>query len=467
MGKILGNYIMPHPPIMLPEIGKGEDKKIIETKNACHKIGKEIEELEPEVIVVITPHGPVFRDAVAITRLEKIKGDFGAFGEPEIKFDKNINISLTDEIISNADEYGIPIVPITMDSQKTYRIDGKLDHGSMVPLYFVDKEYKNYELVHITYGAISKYDLYKLGTAIKKAIEDENYNVVIIASGDLSHRLSNDGPYEYNPMGTEFDKQIIELMKLGDVNGIMNMDNNLIEEAGECGLRSFYILLGTMEGCDISGELLSYEGPFGVGYGVMKFSLNKSENGFSLAKLLENRKAKIKKNRERENEYVRLARESLEYYLINRKYIGIPDYATEEMTRDKRGAFVSLKKEGELRGCIGTILPTTQCVAEEIIRNAVEAGEHDLRFNPVELDELDDIVFSVDILMPPVEAKKEELDPRKYGVIVTKGGRRGLLLPDLEGVNSVDEQLKIALSKGGIAPLENYSIEKFEVIRHR
>lgn len=135
------------------------------------------------------------------------------------------------------------------------------------------------------------------------------------------------------------------------------------------------------------------------------------------------------------------------------------------MREVKRGVFVSLKKCGELRGCIGTIFPVTNSVAEEIIRNAIEAGVNDPRFYRVEEHELMDIDISVDVLTEPEEADKEDLDPRKYGVIVKDNGKTGLLLPDLQGVNTIEEQLSIALQKAGITS-EEYTIEKFEVIRH-
>lgn len=137
------------------------------------------------------------------------------------------------------------------------------------------------------------------------------------------------------------------------------------------------------------------------------------------------------------------------------------------MKRDKRGVFVSLKKSGELRGCIGTIYPTTDSIADEIIRNAIAAGIDDPRFEKVEETELKDIDFSVDVLTHPEPAVKEELNPKEYGVIVSSRGKKGLLLPNLEGVDTVEEQLEISLRKAGIANSENYNIEKFMVIRHK
>jgi AmmeMemoRadiSam system protein A len=183
-------------------------------------------------------------------------------------------------------------------------------------------------------------------------------------------------------------------------------------------------------------------------------------------KIEELKKSLYEKKLKAKDLYVRLAWESLAYYLTSgRELEYIPDYVTNEMREIKRGVFVSLKKGGELRGCIGTILPVTNSVAEEIIRNAIEAGVNDPRFYRVEEHELMDIDISVDVLTEPEEADKEDLDPRKYGVIVKDNGKTGLLLPDLQGVNTIEEQLSIALQKAGITSGE-YTIEKFEVIRH-
>jgi AmmeMemoRadiSam system protein A len=138
------------------------------------------------------------------------------------------------------------------------------------------------------------------------------------------------------------------------------------------------------------------------------------------------------------------------------------------MTKKKAGVFVSLKKHGELRGCIGTIAPVTDSIAEEIIRNAVSACAEDPRFDPVSKDELDELVYSVDLLSPaePIPSA-DMLDPVKYGVIVTSGHKRGLLLPNLEGVDTIEQQIEIAMRKAGIHKNESYTLERFEVVRHK
>ena len=139
-----------------------------------------------------------------------------------------------------------------------------------------------------------------------------------------------------------------------------------------------------------------------------------------------------------------------------------------ELFSTRSGAFVSLKKDGHLRGCIGTIVPTCDSLAEEICANAISAGCRDPRFNPVEAAELDELVYDVDVLSEPEDiAGPEELDPKRYGVIVSCGGRRGLLLPDLDGVDTVEEQVRIAAQKGGIDPTEpDVTYQRFTVTRH-
>jgi len=162
----------------------------------------------------------------------------------------------------------------------------------------------------------------------------------------------------------------------------------------------------------------------------------------------------------------KLAKATIEEYVKNKNILTPPsDHAA--MT-GRAGVFVSLKKHGELRGCIGTFMPTKESVAEEIITNAISAATKDPRFSPVDASELDDLDYSVDVLTEPEQINgKDELDPIKYGVIVKNGERRGLLLPDLEGVDTPDEQISIAAMKAGIHDGETIDLYRFEVKRYK
>ncbi|HHE47922.1 MAG TPA: AmmeMemoRadiSam system protein A [Candidatus Acetothermia bacterium] len=164
--------------------------------------------------------------------------------------------------------------------------------------------------------------------------------------------------------------------------------------------------------------------------------------------------------------YVGLARRAIEEYVRSRRVIDPPEGLPPELRSRRAGAFVSLKKGGELRGCIGTFLPTEDNLAEEIIQNAIRAATQDPRFPPVRPEELPQLSVSVDVLSPPEPATTSDLDPKRYGVIVESGWRRGLLLPDLPGVDTVEEQLRIAKLKAGLSPDEPCRILRFSVERH-
>lgn len=458
-----GYYLMPHPPIMIPEVGNGEECKIQNTIDGCKKIAKDIKEKNVDTIIIISPHGLVFSDGIALVTEQEIEGDLSKFRTPQVKMKFNINKALTELIITNADNIGISTAPLDKTSIGNYGMKLELDHGAIVPLYYVAKE-KNYKLVHITYGLLSPLELYSFGMSIKESVKQSGDSTVLIASGDLSHRLKLSGPYSYSPYGKEFDSKLLKILESGDMPKLLTLDNKLIKEAGECGLRSLYIMAGAMDGLKVKGHVLSYEGTFGVGYGVVKFDF---EKGDSLYKdLITTKKKEHLRRMEQCSEYTKLARKSLQYYYDNGIIFNDFKSLPKELQAEKRGVFVSLKKHGELRGCIGTIAPVTSCIGEEIIRNAVSSATADPRFPRVKGEELLDIDISVDVLYEAEETTKDGLDPKIYGVIVSTENSRGLLLPNLEGVETVDHQLSIALQKGGISPNENYKIERFKVERY-
>ncbi|NMB27558.1 MAG: AmmeMemoRadiSam system protein A [Tissierellia bacterium] len=468
MGKILAGYLFPHPPIIMREIGRGEEKRAKKTVKGCERLAKDIKDKEPETIIVITPHGPLFTDAISISLGEDLKGDFINFGNQELKFNYKNNIELVNKIIDKSYKQNIPIAKIDYNFARDYDISLKLDHGTLVPLYFVDKEYKDFKLIHITYGLLSPKDLYRFGKIIQKTALESKEKVVLIASGDLSHKLSNEGPYTYSPYGEQFDKEVVNLLEKGDFKSIASFDLELSEKAGQCALRSLIILAGFLDGFKIKPEVLSYEGPFGVGYCNAKFSVEEKGKETDIYKELINLgKEKVNNIRKKEDQYVKIARMSLEHYIKYGKIIDIPKDVSEELLNNRQGAFVTLKKDGMLRGCIGTIEPTQNSLAEEIIHNAISAGIKDPRFDSVAEEELEELIYSVDVLKSPEPIESiEDLDVEKYGVIVTKGFRRGLLLPNIEGVETPEEQVNIALTKAGIRKDENYTLERFEVIRH-
>lgn len=454
MGRIKGLYLMPHPPIIIPHIGRGEEKKVQSTIDALETCAKEIKAKSPNTIIVITPHGPVFKDAIVVMMDDVLKGDMSRFGAYDIRFAFENNIELGRQILESARENRIPCLGMDNRVAMSYGVSTTLDWGALVPLYYVTKEYKDFKLVHITISFLPFEELYRFGNIIGEVIDDQDEDIVIIASGDLSHRLSEDGPYGFNPAGPKLDKAIIENLANGDVEGLMSLDPMLIEQGGECGLRSIIMGLGALKGKKLKTNILSYEGPFGVGYGVASIEgIEENDDIYNKGR--------------NEDPYITLARKSLETYIRTGEIIEPDATLPDEMLNRRSGVFVTLKRDGQLRGCIGTIAPTQANIAEEIIQNAISAGTKDPRFYPVTEDELPYIEYSVDVLEEPEPVDSiEQLDAKKYGIIVKKGLRRGVLLPNLEGVDTPEEQLAIALSKAGIEPHENYKVERFKVIRH-
>lgn len=468
MGKILGAYISPHPPIIIEEIGRGEVARAEKTVEGVKKLAEDIKAKKPTTIIVITPHGPLFSDAISISCEDNLEGSFADFGRGDLKFQFQNNRQLVKKIIRESNREGIMTAQIDKNFITRYNVSLKIDHGALVPLYFVNKVYPNYKLVHITYGLLSPLELYKFGSIVQNVVEDSEEEVVLIASGDMSHKLSNEGPYTYAKEGKIFDESIVEYLNNNDLESIVSFDLGFAERAGECGLRSFMIMAGFLEGYNIDTQVFSYEGPFGVGYLTGKIELLEKDSSRNIidAVVRKNRK-RVESIRNSEDEYVSLARKSLEYYIKEKSYLKIPKDLRDELTQNRAGVFVSLKKHGKLRGCIGTIEPTSDSIAEEIIINAVSAGLRDPRFESVEEDELESIVYSVDVLKEPEAIDSiDELDVNKYGVIVSSGYKRGLLLPNIEGVETPEEQVRIALQKAGIRRNESYKMERFQVVRH-
>ncbi|MFZ5352480.1 MAG: AmmeMemoRadiSam system protein A [Bacillota bacterium] len=471
MGKIAGAFILPHPPIMIREVGGKESDKVSMSIEAANEVALRIAELKPDAVIIITPHGPLFRDAVSIVTDPKIKGSLKNFGAPDVSFEYESDSELISAISDAAGSLDVSCVQIDEDIKKSFKVNTDLDHGASVPLYFIRKRYNAFKLVHITYSLLPFEDNYRFGMAIRNAVKESGKKVVVIASGDLSHKLTPDAPAGYSDKGEEFDKLFVQSIKNGDIMKLMSLEHGFLEEAGECGLRSAIMLFGVLDGAIVRGEILSYEGPFGVGYCIAQLQYNdepvKGEDSELLRKYMNSKQKSIEQKRNNEDHYVRLARHTLEEYVRNGRLIKIPDGLPAEMLEAQAGVFVSIKKDGVLRGCIGTIAPTRRNIAEEIINNAISAGTKDPRFLPVCEDELEQLTYSVDVLMEPeTVVDRNMLDVNKYGVIVRKGYRTGLLLPNLEGVDTVEYQLEIALSKAGIRKDEDYEIQRFEVVRH-
>ncbi|MBQ3972364.1 MAG: AmmeMemoRadiSam system protein A [Selenomonadaceae bacterium] len=458
---IVAAVVVPHPPLILPEVGHGEEKGIQRTIDAYRTVMERAAALKPDTVVVTSPHSIMYADYFHISPGRGAKGNFAQFRAPQVE----VQVDYDEEFVK----------ALAQRCQESFLAAGTLgeknpalDHGSLIPLRFLQEHSLDFKVVRIGLSGLPARDHYALGQHIEEVSESLGRRVLLIASGDLSHKLKEDGPYGFAEEGPKFDKLTMQALGSGDFLSLLEMDPDLAEGAAECGLRSFWIMAGAMDCKGVKTEALSYEGPFGVGYGVVWVQSVGSDASRNLGAQLEDRHRKRMEERKAgEDALVRLARLSLETFVRTRGYAKLPENLPKELTDRKAGAFVSLKKDGRLRGCIGTILPTQSSLAEEILQNAVSAGLHDTRFSPVQPSELPELVYSVDVLgePEPIDSPKE-LDVHRYGVIVQCGNRRGLLLPDLAGVDTIEQQIDIARKKGNIRPDEKVQLWRFEVVRH-
>ena len=434
--------IAPHPPIMVPEVGRESIAGVVDSIEAMSELTKRLIDSGAESVILISPHAPLAIDSFVAYEGPQVFGDFSRFNAPGTNFTTLVDGELLDAIRDAAasEQYEVTTLP-----------EHELDHGTAVPLYFLLRNGWQGKVVTLGYSFMSNDDHLRFGSCIRKAVDQVGRLVAFIASGDLSHRLKPQAPAGYNPNAHVFDEQVVDALRSNDPQQIVDIDFNLRRLAGECGYRSMLVAIGAGSELPLSCEVLSYEAPFGVGYLVAQ--LTNQSPGPDAAEIT----------------LPGLAREAVETFVRSEEILR-PSRSTEKLLTTRAPCFVSLKTlNGELRGCIGTIEAARDTLAQEIITNAISAATNDPRFEPVRPEELSNLRYSVDVLFPPEEAAMEDLDPSVYGVIVEDktGGRRGLLLPDIPGVDNAAQQVEIAARKGGIGRGEPVRLYRFKVERFR
>ena len=460
---ILGGFMVPHPPLIIPEVGRGEEKKISRTIASYETVGRMVSALAPETIVVISPHSVMYSDYFHISPGTKAEGDFGQFRAGQVRIAAEYDEAFRDELLSRLVRDGFPA---GTDGER----DARLDHATMIPLYFIGRYLSPLpKIIRIGLSGLPLPLHYALGRYLQQTADALNRRTVIIGSGDLSHCLKAEGPYGFQKEGPVYDQRIMKDMGEAAFDRLLDYNDNFLNDAQECGHRSFVIMAGALDGLAVNTQCLSHEDTFGVGYGICTYEVTgRDPDRCFLDSWLKRQQEENQLRRAGEDAYIALARQSVETYVRTGRTMRMPEGLPREMTERAAGVFVSLHRYGNLRGCIGTISAVRSCIAEEIIANAVSACAHDPRFSPVTTAELADLVISVDVLGPtePIHGP-EDLDVRRYGVIVSKGRRRGLLLPNLEGVDTVQRQIEIAAQKAGLSGDEDgLSLERFEVVRH-
>ncbi len=255
--------ITPHPPIIIPEVGGSHLQEVEKTVDAMKQLAADLQDVQPDVVVMVSPHAPALREGVGIFTQLELSGNLASFGVPEISLNLHNDLELTKVILAAAREKGYTMLELKRSLGST------LDHGAIVPLYYLMYK-KPTPMVLLSLGLLPREDLYAFGKVLQEIFAASEKRVAFIASGDLSHRLTPEAPAGFDPQGKVFDAQIVEAIAKWYPDEIVNMNHLLIQKAGECGLRPIIMLLGVFADMITKSSILSYEGPFGVGYMVAK-----------------------------------------------------------------------------------------------------------------------------------------------------------------------------------------------------
>jgi len=463
--------VSPHPPIIIPEIGGPRLAECLTTVHGVQRMMERLVASHPDTVVIVSPHAPLDPRSFSAYSGPRLRGDFWDFGAPGVEFNVGNDLVLLSRLGALCQERNIPLWLVPAGR--------RLDHGAMVPLYYLAKAGWTSKVLVVGLSLLSWEEHLRFGEAIAEAAAHLGLRLAVCASGDMSHRLRPGAPAGFSERAHLYDTAIVEALRQGDFERILAIDRDLREEAGEDIYRSLLIAYGAIGRKLYRPEVFSYEGPFGVGYmaAVLADYSTPAERGPAEGEMNNPPASPSTEDRDRSPEVAAaaepeidlpaLARHSVAFYLSEGKILPAPEAVGSRWGR-RAGVFVSIKKrDGDLRGCVGTVRPVRKTIVEEVIHNAVSAATADPRFPPVTLPELDELVFSVDILsLPEPVAGPEDLDPLRYGLMVeSPDGRRAVLLPDLPGVTTVEKQIELTLRKAGIAPGTPVSYWRFTVER--
>ncbi|RJP31208.1 MAG: hypothetical protein C4536_08095 [Actinobacteria bacterium] len=262
---IIAGCIVPHPPLLIPAIGGKDRETVRSTYQAMEELSRKLAGLEPDVLVMISPHTPLYRDAFTVKASPALEGSFASFGQPQVRISKNNDSELVAAMVEAAEAEGLPLSALQETPSSWSSGVEELDHGLLVPLYYLDQVFET-PIVCLSISGLSYPSHFLLGRVARRSCESLGRKAVFVASGDLSHRLIKGAPAGFNPRGEEFDEMIVDIVRRVDFEALNRIPEDLVEAAGECGFRSIHAMWGALKNGPLASSVLSYEGPFGVGY---------------------------------------------------------------------------------------------------------------------------------------------------------------------------------------------------------
>ena len=370
--------LFPHPPVIIPEIGGEDSSKVMKTIETVKAAMEQIVAENPETVVVMSPHNLCFSDGPSLLMAEKLSGNMGAFGHPAL----SMTLLVDQELAALISKKAAPLYhwhQVDKAEAARYKKPLHIDWGSFVPLYYLLQAGFQGKLVVMTPNSTQGDGSYALGAIVNYAAQKLNRQVAVIATGDLSHKLTPDAPHGYSPKGKDFDATIVSALSHRDKEALDLLPSSLLQEIDTCGLPSVYFLLGALGDTPAKLPLLSHEGPFGVGYGVALYLPEPP----------------APKETPTPSPYVALAREAIEHYIRTGRFLRVPQELPPDLRRP--GAVrITIREFGAIRGYAYTVHPQYHSLAEEIIHIAKAAATENPPHPPVTASELEDLDIAVE-----------------------------------------------------------------------
>ena len=439
-GSIVFACLMPHPPIVVPGVGNGREREAELTVGSMKEVAERLVRVEPHTVVVISPHSPRRQGCFGLWGGERLTGTLRRFGCDWVRVDLPPDIEFADRLTIEARTEGVQVWHIE---------EGEIDHGAVVPLYYLIEAGWRGPTVIFGLSLHGEEGVGEMGRAIASTARACGRRTALLASGDMSHRLKPDAPAGFHPEAHRFDEEFIRLVGEGSYEKTDQIDERLQSLAGEDVVDSSRVVFSAVEYDSSGGGVLSYEGPFGVGYGVaVLYEAGIEENP---GRIRRKPGGDCGNRVECEDETIlpRLAREAVEREISGGGDSTNPVFSP--FLLQKKGVFVTIRnREGILRGCRGYV-SSDRSLVETTRKSARSAAFSDYRFSPVDAEELPKLTFEVSILERLEEVEDlDELDPELFGVVVkSKDGREALMLPGIEELDTVEKQLCAVREKAG------------------
>jgi AmmeMemoRadiSam system protein B len=262
MGKLLQSYLVPHPPIVVPTVGRGEEAPAKKTIDAMERVASEVAQLAPTLVIVLTPHGRGSGETIEVAVQERLYGDMSSFGAPETRLELESDTEFAREFLQRGGERGLPL--------RAENGLPALDHAAFVPLWFLSRATKDFRVVYIATGFHETEIEEAVGAVLRETIAARKERAVLIVSGDQSHCLSSEGPYGFSPHGMRFEERMNSIIEEGDLSRLDEIDDHWLAQAQQCGMEPLRIAKGAMAAEEVVTEIYSHEWPFGVGYLVAR-----------------------------------------------------------------------------------------------------------------------------------------------------------------------------------------------------